>query len=86
MANGKGSTVGWLATQLERHGIKPRTIRIGNMQAKGYVEEDFEEAFQRYMSASDREAMGRLQGILSPIDSGPAAEGSPESGATSIDN
>jgi len=32
----------------------PRSIRIGNMQAKGYLEEDFEEAFQRYMSASDR--------------------------------
>ena len=77
MANGKGITVGWLATQLERHGIKPRTIRIGNMQAKGYLEEDFEEAFQRYMSPSDREAMGRLLGLVSPIDS----DASPAGGA-----
>jgi len=82
MANGKGITVGWLATQLERHGIKPRTIRIGNMQAKGYWEEDFEGAFQRYMSPSDREAMGRLLGLVSPIDSGAAAANSPGPGAT----
>ena len=39
------------------------------MQAKGYLEEDFEEAFHLYMSPSDREAMGRLLGLVSPIDS-----------------
>ena len=79
MANGKGITVGWLATQLERHRIKPRTIPDrGTCRPKGYLEEDFEEAFQRYMSPSDREAMKRLDGLLSPIDSGaspPAEDG-----------
>jgi len=75
MANGKGITVGWLATQLERHGIKPRTIRIGTMQAKGCLEDDFEEAFQRYMSPSDTEAMKRVQGLLPATDSGATGAG-----------
>jgi len=52
------------------------------MQAKGYLEEDFAEAFQRYMSSSDREAMGRLLGLVSPIDSGATAANSPGPGAT----
>src|SRR5580765_7322570 len=57
---------------------KPRTIRIGNMQAKGYLEGDFEEAFQRYMSPSDREAKGRLLGLVSPTDSGASPAGGEE--------
>jgi len=52
------------------------------MQAKGYLEEDFEEAFQRYMSPSDREAMGRLLGLVSPIDSGATGASSPDPGVT----
>ena len=41
MRNGKGITVEWLAKQLERHGIRPKTVRLGEMQAKGYYEDDF---------------------------------------------
>jgi hypothetical protein len=32
-------------------------IRIGEAQARGYLEEDFQEAFQRYMSRSDLDAL-----------------------------
>jgi len=57
MRHGKGITDAWLADQLQPHGIAPRTMRIGSMQAKGYFEEDFQEAFQRYMSRSEIEAL-----------------------------
>ena len=52
------------------------------MQAKGYLEEDFAEAFQRYMSSFDREAMGRLLGLVSSIDSGATATASPDPGSS----
>src|SRR2546421_9014950 len=43
----------WLAQQLRPYGIKPRTIWIGDQQAKGYAEEDFHEAFRRYIPAQN---------------------------------
>ena len=64
MRSGKGITVEWLANQLERHGIRPRTIRIGEKQAKGYYGEDFKEAFQRYMSPSDKQKLARIESAL----------------------
>ena len=35
MRNGKGITESWLADQLQPFGIRPRTMRIGQMQADG---------------------------------------------------
>ncbi len=52
---GKEVTDRWLAEQLHPLGIRPRTIRIGGAVAKGYVEEDFTEAFKRYISRSEIE-------------------------------
>jgi putative DNA primase/helicase len=57
MRNGKGITDAWLAAQLQPYGIQPRTLRIGQAQAKGYCEEDFQEAFQRYMSRGEIDAL-----------------------------
>ena len=68
MRSGKGITVEWLANQLERHGIRPRTIRIGEKQAKGYYGEDFKEAFQRYMSPSDMQKLARNESALASTD------------------
>jgi hypothetical protein len=34
MRKGKGMTADWLAKELERFGIRPRKIRIGEVQAK----------------------------------------------------
>ena len=47
----------WLAQQLRPYGIKPRTIWIGDQQAKGYTEEDFHDAFRRYIPRSELEAL-----------------------------
>ena len=42
-------------------------MRIGSMQAKGYFEEDFQEAFQRYMSRSEIEALRAQLGQRSEV-------------------
>jgi hypothetical protein len=55
--NGKPITDLWLSHQLRPYGIKPKTIWIGNASAKGYVEEDLHDAFRRYISRSDYEAL-----------------------------
>ena len=52
LSRGKTVTEGWLARQLRPYGIKPRTIRIGEKVAKGYVKEDHMEAFRRYIPKS----------------------------------
>ena len=39
----------WLARQLRPYEVGPRTIRIGEQVAKGYVQEDFKEVFKRYI-------------------------------------
>ncbi len=67
---GKGITDAWVADQLQPFGIRPRTMRIGQVQAKGYFEEDFQEAFQRYMSRSEMEALRtNLQAGQARVDS-----------------
>ena len=39
-----------LARLLVPFGIRPQTIRIGTVTAKGYLKEHFEEAFNRYLA------------------------------------
>jgi len=43
----------WLAQQLRPYGLRPRTIRIGDNIAKGYVLDEMIEVFQRYMPRSE---------------------------------
>ena len=85
MRNGKGITVEWLAKQLERHGIRPKTIRIGEAQTKGYYEEDFKDVFQRYMSRSDLEKTARLESALPWSEFGATRPPATESGAPSTE-
>jgi putative DNA primase/helicase len=47
---GKPITQNWLARQLGRFGIYPKTLRIGEGRAKGYQQADFADAFDRYLS------------------------------------
>jgi hypothetical protein len=55
--NGKGITEAWLAEQLQAYGIRPGPMRLGQVQARGYFEADFQEAFQRYMCRSEMDAL-----------------------------
>jgi putative DNA primase/helicase len=43
----------WIAQQLRPYGIRPRTIRIADNVAKGYIQEDLEGVFQRYVPRSE---------------------------------
>jgi len=54
---GKEVTERWLAFQLRPFNIKPRTMLIGELQAKGYYKQDFMEAFRRYISRSEFQAL-----------------------------
>jgi hypothetical protein len=56
MRKGKQVNDLWLARQLRPYGIRPRGIWISGIQGKGYVWEDFEEAFRRYVPRSEVEA------------------------------
>ena len=38
-------------------GIRPRTIRIGDQVAKGYLQEDFLDTFRRYIPKSEVDAL-----------------------------
>ena len=46
-----------LGRVLRPYGVRSKTIWIGNEAAKGYLMEDFEEAFKRYIPRSEWEAL-----------------------------
>jgi putative DNA primase/helicase len=47
----------WLARQLAPYGIRPRTIRFETVMAKGYMQDDFGEAFRRYIPRAELEEL-----------------------------
>jgi len=53
LTNGKPVTDRWLSHQLRAYGIKPKPIRIGDAQARGYLQEDCIETFRRYIPKSE---------------------------------
>jgi hypothetical protein len=67
LRRGKPVTENWVAQQLRPYGIKPRTIRIGEQTAKGYVNDDFRETFRRYIPKSEAEGFtAELMARLKP--------------------
>ena len=57
LKKGKGVTPVWLSRMLSPYGIRPKTIWIGDDHAKGYLEEDCIQTFQRYIPRSEVEAL-----------------------------
>jgi len=53
----QGVTKQWLSQKLQPYGARPKTIRIGEHLAKGYMREDLDEAFRRYIPSSEVEAL-----------------------------
>jgi putative DNA primase/helicase len=47
----------WLARQLRPYGVRPRNMRWEGQVAKGYLGEDFEEVFRRYIPRTEFEAL-----------------------------
>jgi hypothetical protein len=80
----KGREVGeiWLAQQLRPYGIRPKTMWIGAVAAKGYEREEFGEVFRRHIPRSEVEALKRMmeagEGRADPAVEGPATECSTE--------
>ena len=58
LRKGKALTDVWLARQLRRVGITPRTVWIEGRTGKGYHLADFAEAFARYVPRAEREPEG----------------------------
>jgi putative DNA primase/helicase len=56
LRKGKAITELWLAQQLRRYGVRPKTMRIGEERAKGYEKEDLKEVFRRYIPRSELDA------------------------------
>ena len=54
---GQRSTEIWLSQQLRPFGICPRTFRGQNSIIRGYLREDFSEAFRRYIPAAELDAL-----------------------------
>ncbi|MGD1085945.1 MAG: DUF3631 domain-containing protein [Verrucomicrobiota bacterium] len=57
LRKGKEINESWLAQQLRPYGVRPKTMWIGKVAAKGYMKEDFGEVFRRYIPRSEVEAM-----------------------------
>jgi hypothetical protein len=57
LLKGRQLTEIWLAQQLRPYGIKPKTMRIGEMVGKGYVKEDCMDTFRRYIPKSALEEL-----------------------------
>ena len=57
MTQGKTITELWLSQQLRPYGIRPRTMRKNEKQAKGYLKDDCTEAFRRYIPQSEKDAL-----------------------------
>jgi hypothetical protein len=55
LRKGKEIDEQWLARQLAPYGIRPHTLRVDGVPAKGYMQEDFSEAFRRYVTQSEVE-------------------------------
>jgi hypothetical protein len=71
LTKGKPIDEYWLSAQLRPFGIKPRTMRVAEQVAKGYMQEDFLEPARRYVAKSDWEAY--KESFLAP-DPPPEAE------------
>jgi hypothetical protein len=57
LTQGKTITELWLSQQLRPYGIRPRTMRKNERQAKGYFKDDCTEAFRRYIPKSEKDAL-----------------------------
>jgi hypothetical protein len=57
MTRGKPVTDQWLSQKLRPYGVRPRSVRLDGLQAKGYFQEDFMDIFRRYIAKSDFDAL-----------------------------
>jgi hypothetical protein len=68
LRRGKEVTERWLSQQLGPYGLRPRTIWIGDVSAKGYMQSEFLEVFRRYVPKA---ALKALLDEVRPKEEGP---------------
>jgi hypothetical protein len=74
---GRPITDAWLSQRLRPYGIRPKTIRIGEIQAKGYSIDDCMDAFRRYIPRPELDALIADSKPLDPPHANPGpVEGS----------
>jgi len=78
LRKGKEITGPLLTRVLRPYGVRSKTIWIGNESAKGYLMEDFEEAFKRYIPRSEWEALKAEWRIEDEARKAAGAGGKPE--------
>lgn len=57
LRRGKEINESWLAQQLRPYAVRPKTMWIGELAAKGYMQEDFGEVFRRYIPRVEVEGL-----------------------------
>jgi hypothetical protein len=57
LLRGKEVTELWLSQRVKPYGIRPKMLRIGDEQSRGYEEKEFWETFRRYIPKSEIEEM-----------------------------
>ncbi len=57
LKHGKELTERWLSDRLREYEVRPRYLRIGEVVARGYCLSDFTQAFRRYISEAEVEAL-----------------------------
>ena len=75
---GKPVTEIWLSQQLRPFGVRPKNLRIGAHQGKGYELPDLQETFSRYVPSSEIDNF--KAGLRSPVQPSAGAAESPEAG------
>ncbi len=63
LRRGREITERWLADRLREYDIRPRLLRMGETVGRGYVLEDFGQAFKRNITQSELEALRAECGI-----------------------
>jgi hypothetical protein len=58
----------WLAQQLRPYGVRPRPIWVNNAVGKGYLYEDLDPVFKRYITRADFEALRQMIGIKEEVE------------------
>jgi len=56
----------WLADRLREYDIRPRYLRLGDTVARGYILSDFQQAFKRYISHSEIDALHADSAVYEP--------------------
>jgi len=77
-ANRKQISEHWLSSKLRPYGLRPRTMRIGNAQAKGYIKAELIDLFRRYIP---RSALQELLADHQPAGN-PVSEPRPDAAAS----